>query len=136
MADMLANGAAWLAGRLKAAASTTVTYVRGNSAGEVAATIGASAFEAANQSGVVERWESRDYLVSTDDLPFGDPAHGDKIVEEIDGTSVTYEVATPRGVPPWHYGDAFRLIVRIHTKQSESGVTYITTEDGDILVAE
>lgn len=135
MADMLAAGAAWMAGQLKSAAGTTVVYVRGNQSVEVTATIGASAFEAANQSGVVERWESRDYLVATDDLPFGDPAHGDKIVETINGGSVTYEVASPRGVPLWHYGDSFRLIVRVHTKQSETGVTYIATEDGDILVA-
>lgn len=136
MADMLANGAAWLAGQLKAAASTTVAYVRGNQAIDVTATVGSSAFESANQSGVLERWESRDYLIPTEDLPFGDPAQGDKIVHEIDGVSVTYEVASPRGVPLWHYADAFRLIVRVHTKQSETGVTYITTEDGDILVAE
>lgn len=136
MADMLANGAAWLAGQLKAAAGTTVTYVRGNQASEVTATIGASAFESATQSGVLERWESRDYLIDYDDLPFGDPLQGDRVVEEIDGTNVTYEVASPRGVPLWHYADAFRLIVRVHTKQSETGVTYITTEDGDILVAE
>lgn len=135
MPDMLAAGAAWMAGQLKAAAGTTVVYVRGNEAAEVTATIGASAFEAANQSGVVERWESRDYLIATDDLPFGDPAHGDRIVETLNSESVTYDVATPRGVPAWHYADGFRLIVRVHTKQAESGVTYITTETGDILVA-
>lgn len=135
MPDMLATGAAWMAGQLKSSAGANVIYVRGQEAGEVTATIGASAFEAANQSGVIERWESRDYLIATADLPFGDPAHGDKIVETVNGESVTYEVATPRGVPAWHYGDGFRVIVRVHTKQSDSGVTYITTETGDILVA-
>lgn len=132
---MLASGASWLAGQLKTAAGSTVVYVRGNHAVEVTATIGSSAFEAANQSGVVERWESRDFLIATSDLPFGDPVQGDKIVEEINGVSVTYAVSTPRGVPPWHYADGFRLIVRVHTTQSDSGVTYIATEGGDLLIA-
>jgi hypothetical protein len=132
---MLASGASWLAGQLKTAAGSTVVYVRGNHAVEVTATIGSSAFEAANQSGVVERWESRDFLIATSDLPFGDPVQGDKIVEQINGVSVTYAVSTPRGVPPWHYADGFRLIVRVHTTQSDSGVTYIATEGGDLLIA-
>jgi hypothetical protein len=132
---MLSTGATWLAAQLKASASKTVTFVRGNNAVEVEATIGSSAFEAANQSGVVERWESRDFIVSADDLPFGDPAHGDKIVETINGISVTYSVATPRGVPLWHYADAYRVSVRVHTTQAESGVTYIATEGGDLLIA-
>jgi len=133
--NMLASGASWLAGQLKTAAGSTVVYVRGNHAVEVTATIGSSAFEAANQSGVVERWESRDFLIATSDLPFGDPVQGDKIVEQINGVSVTYAVSTPRGVPPWHYADGFRLIVRVHTTQSDSGVTYIATEGGDLLIA-
>lgn len=135
MADLLSSGAAWLAGQLKTAAGTTVVYVRGQNAVEVVATIGNSAFEAANQSGVVERWESRDFLIATDDLPFGDPLHGDKIVETINDIAVTYAVSTPRGVPPWHYADGFRLVVRVHTTQSDSGVTYIATEGGDLLIA-
>lgn len=135
MPDLLASGAAWLAGQLKSAASRTVTYVRGNSAIEVLATLGNSAFESASQSGVSERWESRDYLIAADDLPFGLPAHGDRIVEAINGVSVTYEVRTPRGVPLWHYADGFRIVVRVHTTQADSGVTYIATEGGDLLIA-
>ena len=133
--NMLASGASWLAAQLKTAAGSTVVYVRGSHAVEVTATIGSSAFESANQSGVVERWESRDFLIATSDLPFGDPVQGDKIVEQINGVSVTYAVSTPRGVPPWHYADGFRLIVRVHTTQSDSGVTYIATEGGDLLIA-
>lgn len=132
---MLSSGAAWLAGQLHAAASSTVVFVRGASAVETKATVGSSSFEAANQSGVVERWESRDFIVRTDDLPFGEPQRGDKVVETINGISVTYDVSSPRGVPLFHYGDAFRQTVRVHAVQSDSGVTYITTEDGDLLIA-
>ena len=136
MPDMLAAGAAWLTQQLNAAAGTTVTYRRGSDEAEVTATIGRSDFEAADQSGVIENWEARDYLVPTDQLPFGEPLRGDVIVEVSGGLDLEYEVAAPRGVPVFRYGDAFRSIVRIHTKQTADGVGFVLTEDGDQLVTE
>ena len=142
--DMLSAGASWLTGQLKAAAGTTITYTRGNTDSEIVATIGRSTFEQQNQSGVLERWESRDYLIAAADLPFGDPQRGDQITETQGGELVTYEVSSPRGVPEWHYGDAFRSIVRVHAVQTEARATYLLTEDGidrltteagDLLVA-
>lgn len=135
MADLLSSGASWLAGQLKSVAGSTVTYRRGNEEAQVTATVGRSQFEAANQSGVLEQWESRDFLISTADLPFGDPQRGDVIIEN--GTLVVeYEVTSPRGVPEWHYGDAFRQIVRIHTVQTDAGVIYLTTEAGEQITTE
>ncbi len=136
MADLLASGAAWLTGQLKAAAGTTVTYTRSSESADVVATIGRSEFEAASQSGVVERWESRDFLITAADLPFGLPQRGDEIVEARGGEIVTYEVTSPRGVPEWHYGDAFRSIVRVHTIATDTGVVYLTTEAGEQLTTE
>ena len=136
MPDMLAAGAAWLTQQLNAAAGTTVTYRRGSDEAEVTATIGRSDFEAADQSGVIENWEARDYLVPTDQLPFGEPLRGDVIVETSGGLDLEYEVAAPRGVPVFRYGDAFRSIVRIHTKQTADGVGFVLTEAGDQLVTE
>jgi hypothetical protein len=136
MPDMLAAGAAWLTQQLNAAAGTTVTYRRGSDEAEVTATIGRSDFEAADQSGVIENWEARDYLVPTDQLPFGEPLRGDVIVETSGGLDLEYEVAAPRGVPVFRYGDAFRSIVRIHTKQTDDGVGFVLTEAGDQLVTE
>jgi hypothetical protein len=136
VADMLANGAAWLTGQLKAVAGSAVTYRRGSDEAEVVATVGRSQFEAANQAGVVETWESRDFLVTTADLPYGDPERGDVIIEASGETVVEYEVTSPRGVPEWHYGDAFRSIVRIHTVQTDAGVTYLATELGEQLTTE
>lgn len=136
MPDLLANGAAWLAGQLKAAAGRTVTYKRGIETAEVIATIGRSEFEAQSQSGVVENWESRDYLVTYADLPFGEPQRGDVIAESVGGDLCEYEVAAPRGVPVFHFGDAFRSVVRVHTKQIDSGVTFLTTEANDQLITE
>lgn len=131
MANMLADGAAWLAGQLKASAGSDVTYQRGGDTAAVTATIGRSQFEAANQSGVIEVWESRDFLIPYADLPYGEPQRGDLVIEG----ELTYEVSAPRGIPVAHY-DAFRSMARVHTKLTDTGVTVLLTEAGDMLETE
>jgi len=115
MSDLLASGAAWLAGQLSAGASRSVRYSRGADYGTVLATIGTSRFESQGTSGVIEQWESRDFVIKAGTLPFGEPLRHDKIVDTINGVDITYEVTSPRGVPVFHYGDAFRQTVRVHT---------------------
>ena len=83
---------------------------------------------------MIEAWESRDYLVKTDELPYGEPRRGDIIVEELDGVATFYEVTAPRGVPIFHYADAFQTVLRIHTKQIDRDITFIVTEQGDEIV--
>ena len=134
MADMLSAGAEWLADQFAASASLTVAYKRGNNSSQFVATIGKSMFESSGQNGVTEQWESRDYIVKTADLPYGEPLRGDMIVEDIGGVSVFYEVAAPRGVPLFHYGDAFQHLVRVHTKRSDRDQTYIITDQGEEIV--
>lgn len=115
MSDLLASGAAWLAGQLSAGASSSVRYYRGVDYGTVSASIGSSRFESQGTSGVLEMWESRDFIVKAGTLPFGEPQRHDKIVQTINGVDVTFEVTSPRGVPVFHWGDAFRQTVRVHT---------------------
>jgi len=115
MSDLLASGASWLADQLAAGAAKSCRYYRGMDYGVINATIGTSRFEAQGTSGVVETWESRDYMIRAGTLPFGEPMRHDKIVETINGVDVTYDVSSPRGVPLFHYGDAFRQTVRVHT---------------------
>jgi hypothetical protein len=134
MADMLSAGAAWLADQFAASASLTVAYKRGANSSQFLATIGKSMFESSGQNGVTEQWESRDYIVKTADLPYGEPLRGDMIVEDIGGVSVFYEVAAPRGVPLFHYGDAFQHLVRVHTKRTDKDQTYIITDQGEEIV--
>lgn len=134
MADMLASGAAWLADRLAAAAGTNCAYKRGQNTAQITATIGRSMFEAQNQSGVVESWESRDYILRTSELPYGEPVRGDIIVEDVDGVATFYQVSSPRGVPVFHHGDAFMKTVRIHTQRVDRDATYVITEQGDEIV--
>lgn len=135
MADMLRTGSAWLAQQLAAAAGTNCAYRRGGNTAQITATIGRSVFEASSQSGgVMESWESRDYLVKTEELPYGEPQRGDLIVEEVNGIATFYEVAAPRGVPVFHYADAFGTMCRVHTKQTDRDMTFIITEQGDEIV--
>lgn len=115
MSDLLASGAAWLANQLSAGASRSVRYQRGADYGTVLATVGTSRFESQGTSGVVEQWESRDFLVKVGSLPFGEPLRHDKIFETLNGIDITYEVTSPRGVPVFHYADAFRQTIRVHT---------------------
>jgi hypothetical protein len=115
MSDLLASGASWLAGQLSASASRSVRYYRAANYGVISAAVGTSRFESQGTSGVIEQWESRDFLVKAGTLPFGEPLRHDKIVETVNGVDITYEVTSPRGVPVFHYGDAFRQTVRVHT---------------------
>lgn len=115
MSDLLASGASWLAGQLSASASRSARYYRAANYGVINATVGTSRFESQGTSGVLEMWESRDFVIKAGTLPFGEPLRHDKIVETVNGVDVTYEVTSPRGVPVFHYGDAFRQTVRVHT---------------------
>lgn len=112
----------------------TVAYQRGAYTAQCLAAIGRSTFEAQNQNGVIETYESRDFLVRVAELPYGEPQRGDRIVEEMDGVARFYEVAAPKGVPVFHYGDAFESLVRIHTKRVDRDLSYIVTEQGDEIV--
>lgn len=117
MADMIKTGAQFLANVLKDAASDAVTINRGDQSATVNATIGNSVFEAEGQNGIIETWESRDFILKTSDLPFGNPQRGDKITETVAGENCVYEVTAPRGTPLFHYADAFQASVRLHTKR-------------------
>lgn len=136
MADMLADGAAWLAGQLKSAAGRSVTFIRAGQSATVIATVGNSVFESQSESGVIERFEARHFIISADDLPFGEPRRGDVIRDDLAGTVVEYELVTPRGVPLWQYADAFRASVKIHTTQADRVLELVTTEAGAVLTTE
>ncbi len=85
------------------------------------ATIGRTEFEIAGDYGVIERVESRDFLVLTEDLVLvGNatlPERGDRIRETRGTTTYVYEVMAPGQEPHWRYSDPYRKTLRIHTKQ-------------------
>jgi hypothetical protein len=118
--DLLAKGAAWLEDQRHRHLTRTVTYVRSAESVEIAATVGRSEFEQADEYGAVRRTESRDYLVRAVDLVIASeqtlPKAGDRIREADGGVTFIYEVMAPGTEPPWRYSDPYRQTLRIHTK--------------------
>ena len=119
--DLLDQASAWLDGKRKAHLSRPVTYQRGVESVAVQATVGRTVFELADAYGVVERTESRDFLVLAADLVLGGaavlPERGDRI-RETDGAKVyVYEVMAPGKEPHYRFSDVYRRTLRIHTRQ-------------------
>jgi hypothetical protein len=101
--------------------SRTVTYASGGQQVQLQATVGSTTFQVANDYGVFERWESRDYLVVAADLVLGDavvvPQRGDTIT---DGGQV-YTVMAPGHEDVYRPSDQYGVTLRIHTKLTGSG---------------
>lgn len=114
--NMMAWGAEWHSREQRKWVAGWVSYQRGNVTHPVRATPDRSLWETQDQNGLVERWESRDFIISAIDLPFDPPERGDRIIETTAGGAVlTYEVLAPRGERVWKW-DSFRTAMRIHTK--------------------
>ncbi len=120
MGDLLAQGAAWLDDQRHQHLTRLVTYGRGGESIEVAATVGRTVFEQADEYGILRRIEARDFIIRAVDLVLAGtttiPKPGDQIRETDGGVVLVYEVMAPGGEPPWRYSDAYRTALRIHTK--------------------
>ena len=120
MTNLLETGSSWLADQLKTHASVDVVYERGIEQVAVKATIGRTEFELDDGAGTVERIQSRDFLIHAADLVLAGspvlPVAGDRIRETQGGTTFVYEVMSPGSEPAYRYSDAFRKVLRIHTK--------------------
>jgi hypothetical protein len=120
MVDLLQQGAQWLADQQRRFAAQAVTYVRGADTAELLATVGSTTREQADEYGVLQRVEMRDYLVPAEDLVLAgqltEPRSGDRIRETRDGRTFVYEVLAMAGEPPWRWSDPYRTTLRIHTK--------------------
>jgi hypothetical protein len=121
MPDLLETGSAFLDDQRHQHMTRTVTYQRGADSVELAATIGRTEFEQADDYGVVHKIESRDFLVRTADLVLASeqtlPKAGDRIRETEGSQTFVYEVMAPGTEPPFRYSDSYRKTLRIHTKQ-------------------
>jgi hypothetical protein len=120
MTDVLEKGLAWLDDQRHTHMTRTVVYQRGADAVEIAATIGRTEFEQVDEHGVVQRLQSRDFLVRTADVVLAGaptlPKAGDRILETVGAQAFVYEVMSPGNEPPWRYSDPYRKALRIHTK--------------------
>lgn len=124
MPDLLRTGSDWLEEMRTRHATGTVTYRRGADGVTLSATIGRTVFEVDDGFGVLQKFESRDFLVLADELVLGGspvlPEAGDRIEEVAGATTYVYEVMAPGKEPAWRYSDAYRRTLRIHTKQVET----------------
>ena len=120
MPNMMQTGFAWLADQQKANCSRTVTYTRGVNSVTLSIVDGAREFEADDGSGVIDRFEVRDYLIVTGDLIINSvltvPARGDTIT---DGTH-TYTVDMPDGIEVYQEDGAGERLV-VHTWERRAG---------------
>ena len=128
MGDLLEGASAWLDAQRLKFMSRTVSYCRGNDSVDVRATIGKTVFEVDNGYAVLERIESRDYLVPAADLVLDGevtvPARGDRIKETdellgdlgLEFKVFVYEVMAPGSEPHFQFSDPYRRTLRIHTK--------------------
>ena len=124
MADLLQTGSDWLEDQRTEHCSKAVTYHRGGDSVQVQATIGRTEFEVQTEHGVIEKYESRDFLVLAEDLVLSSqqtvPQDGDRIKEAIGGDTLVFEVMAPGEEPPWRYSDPYHKTLRIHTKQVDT----------------
>ncbi|MBI5725209.1 MAG: hypothetical protein HZA50_14715 [Planctomycetes bacterium] len=120
MADMLEQATDWLDAMRSKNLSRPVLYCRGGDSVEVAATVGKTVFEIDSGYGAIERFESRDCLVSVQALVLNgvqvEPRPGDFFREAVGAKVLVYEVMAPGKEECWRFSDPYRKTFRIHTK--------------------
>jgi len=131
MPDLLEQGAQWLNNQQREHASRMVVYQRGEKSVEVPATIGRTIHEVENTYGIIEKVETRDFIIRAQDLLLDGspitPQRGDRVIENIGGelpSTLTYEVMSPgtsTGSSHYRFADPYRLAFRIHTKHIATG---------------
>ena len=121
MADLLEQAASWLGRMCETHLARPVTYQRGGQSVELAATLGSTAYEVADDSGAAVEARATDFLVAAADLVLGGeavlPAAGDRIRVASGGTVEVYEVMAPGGQAHYRPSDPYGLTLRIHAKR-------------------
>jgi len=121
MADALEQGVSWLDGMRQTHLSRTVTYQRGVESVDVAATLGSTTYEVADEAGVIVQAKATDFIVSAEALVLGTamtkPQIGDRI-RVTSGTKVlVFEVLDLGGAGHYRPSDPHGRMLRIHAKQ-------------------
>ena len=108
------------AGRL---AGVSVTYTTGAGSVTLSESVirGNTDWDLETENGLAERWESTDWIVPVAGLVIAaasvTPAKGDTIAQTINGTTSTYTVCSPSGLPVYQYLDrGTRTRYRVHSK--------------------
>ena len=101
--------------------SRSVVYSQGGNSVTVLAVTGKSRFQIDTGAGVVESFESRDFIILATNLMLSGamvtPQRGDRISDTQGSQTFVYEVTGPGHEPCWRWSDPYRTSRRIHTKQ-------------------
>jgi len=121
VADLLEQGTAWLDGMRQAHLSRLVTYQRGIESVDIAATLGSTTYEVADDAGAIVQAKATDFIVSADPLVFGGAATRPQVGDRIrvtNGTKVlVFEVLDLGGAGHYRPSDPHGRMLRIHAKQ-------------------
>lgn len=121
MTNLLKRGSQFLNEKRHGSMSESIVYRRGDSLSvPISATLGKSEFEEVGIDGGIVNVESTDFIIQAADLDFGggptEPAEGDLIEFEQQGTTYTQIVTRMGSEKPWRFTDGFKLGMRIHTR--------------------
>lgn len=125
MADMLADGIAFLTKQLRAIASQTVTYARGTNSVQAQATFGKKLLKLDDGFGGIRmEYTDIDFMIPSSDLDWvalggnAFPTRGDQVfVTQKDQNRVqVFEVFPFGNEAPWRWSDPHQSMYRIHTK--------------------
>lgn len=119
MADLLRDGAEWLADVFEASVSESITYKRGSSQAITwKATRGEPDFEVLDaDTGQPIQWNGLSWTGKVASLGLT-PAAGDVIV---DASGAEWMVSAPDGRTPWKWDDPYQQRVTVYTKALRSG---------------
>ena len=114
--DMLKTGSDFMTEKIKAFASTAITYHRGADTVSLLATLGKSRFDEVGASGVLVSFFTNDFIIPTADLKISGveilPERGDYIT--CDG--LKFYVTSGEGKDSlYRYQDGYMTRLRIHT---------------------
>jgi len=121
VADLLEQGVSWLDGMRQTHLSRTVTYQRGIETVDIAATLGATTYEVADEAGVIVQAKATDFIVSAEALVLGGaptkPQVGDRIRVPSGAKVLIFEVLDLGGAGHYRPSDPHGKMLRIHAKQ-------------------
>jgi hypothetical protein len=122
VADMMRDGAEWIADQLNRYAAEEVTYTRGDDTlTEINATCGEQPLRVTTEYGVHIEFGNVDHCIDAAAIDFGagpvEPASGDQIRRTVGNAVLVYEVMAPQGEPVWRPADSHGIKLRIHSKQ-------------------
>ncbi|MCA9266221.1 MAG: hypothetical protein KDA60_20315 [Planctomycetales bacterium] len=122
MASPFANAVRRLHATVKAARGVPATYRDGADSVQLDVIVASTTHELETADGIIETYESRDFLFDRTDLVIGGnvviPKRGAKI-ETVDeeGQSHRFVITMPGNARHWKYVDTTRVQIRVFTKE-------------------